>query len=179
MLKSRWWVISQSGLSLSSSLSPEGLFHTSLHTACEGPSRGWLSLNPCRPSTPTSLAAEKGPRRDQTVRQPHSRRMRHAWEITCLAHWPTCSHWSFADPQADLGFESSFSLCANSHSLSLQVLTYLRGTTGPAAAGLLGGLVRTSSRCLAEGLASGLFSGVDYAGTQLPSCTHAGHISPC
>ena len=49
MLKSRWWVISQSGLSLSSSLSPEGLFHTSLHTAWEGPSRGWLSLNPLPP----------------------------------------------------------------------------------------------------------------------------------
>lgn len=55
---------------------------------CVGPSVEQLSVSHHSPCLPTSLAAEEGPRRDQTVRQPHSRRMRHAWEVTCLAHNP-------------------------------------------------------------------------------------------
>lgn len=50
-------------------------------------------------------------------------------------------------------------------SLSLGVLAYKTGTARPAT-GLLQGLERTPGRCLAEGLASGRFSGADYPGTQ-------------
>lgn len=96
-------------------LSSSSLGKRLLHTV-EG-----LSRSHCSPSTPTSLA-EEGPRRDQTVRQPHSRRMRHTWEVTCLAQ-PTCGHSSLTDPQADLGSRSLHSLC-NCTTCCLRVLTY-------------------------------------------------------
>lgn len=115
------FVSSEPSLSPSSSAVGKD-FHSS---TCAQPVWGLLESGSARahsrPSTPTSLAAEEGPRRDQTVRQPHSRRMKHAWKVTCLAHQPTCRRSSFTDPQADLGFESPLLLCdrANDKSLSL------------------------------------------------------------
>lgn len=125
------------------------------------------------PSTPTSLAAEEGPRRDQTVRQPHSRRMRHTWEVTCLAHQPTCRHSSFTDPQADLGFESSLWLCdhTNGKSMRVRALTYDRGRATPASRVTLGALLWAWHLVGSPGLIT--------QNLGLPSPRHSGsHISP-
>lgn len=136
------------------------------------PLEGGSAWNPLPPIHASTQPGRRGPRRDQTgVRQPHSRRMRHAEK----------SHVWLTDPPAAtealqtlscLRFESSFfSLCANSHSLESPG-PHLPKKNGRTCPGLLGGLVRTSSRCLADGLASGLFSGVDYVGTQGCQAAH-------